>query len=277
MRTKEDAMKTLYVSDLDGTLLRRDQHTSEFTVRTVNELIEKGMIFSYATARSFITARKAAGFTAHFPVITYNGSMTVDNADGRLITSNPLDTGVYALLDELREAGVYPIVYAFKDGRERFSFIRDRCSQEAGEFIDTRTDDRICPCFTEDELYAGEIFYINCIGWEDILPSFYERYKDKYRCLLQRDIYSDALMFEVMPKGVSKSSAIKRLKEMLGCDRVVVFGDGLNDLDMFRSADESYAVGNAHPDLKKYATAVIGSNESDGVARWLLENAEISR
>ncbi len=268
-------MKTLYVSDLDGTLLREDQFTSDFTNRTVNELVGRGLIFSYATARSFITARKAAGFTAHFPVITYNGSMIVDNADGSLITSNPFDDCVLDLLHELRDAGVYPIVYAFKQGRERFSFIYEKSSDEAKEFIDSRDDERICPCFTEDELYSGELFYINCIGWEDILPSFYSRYKDKYRCLLQRDIYSDALMFEVMPKGVSKSSAIARLKELLGCERVVAFGDGLNDLDMFRAADECYAVENAHPKLKECATAVIGSNTSDGVARWLLENSGV--
>ena len=32
-------MKTLYVSDLDGTLLRSDQRTSEYTNRTVNALV----------------------------------------------------------------------------------------------------------------------------------------------------------------------------------------------------------------------------------------------
>ena len=45
-------MKTLYVSDLDGTLLRSDQRTSEYTNRTVNALVADGMCFSYATARS---------------------------------------------------------------------------------------------------------------------------------------------------------------------------------------------------------------------------------
>lgn len=38
------------------------------------------------------------------------------------------------------------------------------------------------------------------------------------------------------------------------CDRLVVFGDGVQ---------------NAHEDLKKYATAIIPSNDEDGVAKWL--------
>ena len=42
---------------------------------------------------------------------------------------------------------------------------------------------------------------------------------------------------------------------------------------MFELADESYAVKNAHEDLKKCATGIIESNNDDGVAKWL-ENRE---
>ena len=35
--------KTLYVSDLDGTLLRRDQTVSPFTAETINTLTARGM------------------------------------------------------------------------------------------------------------------------------------------------------------------------------------------------------------------------------------------
>lgn len=65
-------MKTLYVSDLDGTLLRSDQKTSEYTNRIINQLVENGVLFSYATARSYYTAHKVtAGMTAAFPTVLY--------------------------------------------------------------------------------------------------------------------------------------------------------------------------------------------------------------
>lgn len=72
-----------------------------------------------------------------------------------------------------------------------------------------------------------------------------------------------------MPLEASKSNAIKQLRTMLDCKKLIVFGDGKNDIDMFQMADESYAVANAHEDLKKYATEVILSNDDDGVAKWL--------
>ncbi|MBO4457065.1 MAG: HAD-IIB family hydrolase [Butyrivibrio sp.] len=84
--------------------------------------------------------------------------------------------------------------------------------------------------------------------------------------------YTNEQWLEILPKAASKANAIKQLKAHLNCDRVISFGDGKNDIDMFEIADESYAVENANADLKKIATAVIPSNDEDGVARWLSEN-----
>ena len=76
-----------------------------------------------------------------------------------------------------------------------------------------------------------------------------------------------------MPKDTSKGTAARELKHMLGAEKLVVFGDAVNDLALFGEADERYAVANADPVLKAAATAVIGANDEDSVARWLEENA----
>ena len=68
-------MKTLYVSDLDGTLLRKNETLSPYTIKTINALTSSGMLFSYATARSLNTAKKVTeGLNTHFPLIIYNGA-----------------------------------------------------------------------------------------------------------------------------------------------------------------------------------------------------------
>lgn len=122
-------MKTLYVSDLDGTLLRSNEMTSEYTSDVINSLTEKGMIFSYATARSLITAKKVTkGICAHIPLIVYNGAFIIDNATEEILTANYFDRAVLTVLDDLFQNDIYPIVYAYIDGREKFSFVPGKCT-----------------------------------------------------------------------------------------------------------------------------------------------------
>ena len=60
----KEKQKTLYVSDLDGTLMRNDETISPYTVRTINELVGRGLAFTYATARSVESARATSGVCA---------------------------------------------------------------------------------------------------------------------------------------------------------------------------------------------------------------------
>lgn len=271
-------MKTLYVSDLDGTLLRSDVSTSDYTNRTINRLARQGMLFSYATARSYSTSAKVTrGLDAHIPLIVYNGAMIVDNVTGEILLSNFFGSDAHEVLSDLLAHGVVPIVYAFVDGVERFSYVPARSSRGVLDFVASRRGDRRDnPVNSTEDLYQGDIFYFACIGEEEKLEPLERKYRDVYHTVYQKDIYSGEQWLEIMPLAASKSNAIRQLREKLGCDRLVVFGDGKNDVDMFELADEGYAVSNAAPELKAVATAVIGSNDEDAVAHWLSEHAEMA-
>ena len=267
-------MKILYISDLDGTLLRSDARTSEYTNRTINALVERGMLFSYATARSYLTACKVtAGLRTDIPLVVYNGAALVDGRDGAPCLKNFFGPEIGEVLEDLAAKGVYPIVYAYLEGREKFSYVPSLCTPGMTRFLESRRGDpRTRRVADGKELCRGEIFYLTCIDEKEKLEPLYEKYKDGYHCVFQTEIYTGDQWLEIMPQEASKSHAVIRLKELLGCDRLVVFGDGKNDMDMFEIADECYAVENAVPELKAMATAVIGGNDSDGVARWLESN-----
>lgn len=267
-------MKTLYVSDLDGTLLRSDETTSDWTNDTINELVEKGMLFSYATARSYQTAHKVTkGLNAKIPLIIYNGTMVVDNHSGKILLSNFFDKSDKMVLDTLLNHQIYPIVYSFIDGVEKFSYVQNSVSKGMNDFIQTRNNDpRQHPVNECTSLYDGDIFYITCIDEKRKLEPLYDLYKESYHCVFQKDVYTNEQWLEIMPKTASKAQAITQLKDYLQCEKLVVFGDGLNDLDMFEIADESYAVQNAADKLKKVATGIIGDNNQDAVAKWLKAN-----
>jgi hydroxymethylpyrimidine pyrophosphatase-like HAD family hydrolase len=120
-------------------------------------------------------------------------------------------------------------------------------------------------------LSNGEIFYLVCADEPEKLYPLYRKLRERFRCLYERERYTGEQWLELLPKNVSKAGALLTLKEMLQCERIVCFGDGKNDIEMFRIADECYAMANAVPELKEIATATIGSNDEDGVARWLAD------
>jgi hydroxymethylpyrimidine pyrophosphatase-like HAD family hydrolase len=64
---------------------------------------------------------------------------------------------------------------------------------------------------------------------------------------------------------------VPTLKDLLGLERVICFGDSDNDLSMFEAADEGYAPANANDIIKSAATAVIGHHDEEGIARFLRE------
>lgn len=264
-------MKCLYVSDLDGTLLRSEECLSEYTCGVINELTKKGMIFSYATARSLVTARKVtAGLCAEIPLIVYNGAFIMDSVTEEILAANYFGEEILQVLDELFENGIYPIVYAYIENKEKFSVLEKKCTRGERVFLDSRRGDiRTNVVSAPEELKKGKIFYITCIDEPEKLEPFYNRFRDVFHCVYQRDFYSGEQWLEIMPKAASKANAIIRLKDLTGCDRVIAFGDGKNDIDMFEAADECYAVRNAREELKEKATAVIGSNDEDSVAKWL--------
>ena len=249
-------MKTLYVSDLDGTLLNSQQQTSTYTNQIIEKLVDQGMLFSYATARSYYSAKPATkGLSAKIPLILYNGAFIIDNQSQEILVSNFFSKEeVNDLAHYFKQKNFYPIVYAFINEQEKFSYIPSKSTNQ------------------QLDLYQGDVFYISCIASKKQLESFYHDLKDRYQCLFSKDIYSQDWWLEILPQKATKAHAILQLKDYLKCEKVVVFGDGLNDLSMFEIANESYAVENACKELKEKATGVIGRHDQDAVAHWLEKN-----
>ena len=269
-------MQTLYVTDLDGTLLNSNDQISQYSMEIINGLVAKGMQFTYATARSLVSASVVAkGLSTTIPVIAYNGALIVNPATGEVISSLSFTGEEAARIREvLQEHGANPLVYAYVDGVERVSYVTGRENEGIRRYLEVRKGDRrFRPLEDETLLYQGNIFYFTCIADREELLPLYEIFKrdGRYRCTLQQELYRPEFFLEIMPEKASKAEAIKRLKEIWHCGKVVSFGDAVNDIPMFEISDECYAVANGVAELKACATGVIASNDEDGVARWLAD------
>lgn len=275
-------MPTLYVTDLDGTLLNTDVAISEYSLNTINSLVEQGMLFTYATARSLSSASIVAkGLSTRIPVIAYNGAFIIEPDTGKILSKEDFPKEQRKkIMDTLLQYNISPLVYSFVDGVEKVSWLRGTENVPKQNYLDSRKGDkRLRPVTTNEALFAGEIFYFTCLGEKEELQPLYDIFSkdENLTCTFQQEIYKKEYWLEIMPRGATKANAILKLKELWKCDRIVSFGDAINDIPMFKISDECYAVENAVEELKKAATGTILSNNQDGVAKWLNENAKFDR
>jgi hydroxymethylpyrimidine pyrophosphatase-like HAD family hydrolase len=122
---------------------------------------------------------------------------------------------------------------------------------------------------------AGDVVYYSLSDSEEKLRGVYEELRDigSLRVEFYRDIYNkDYWYLEVCAAGASKSRAVTKLRGIYGFDKVVCFGDNINDLGMFEASDECYAVENALGEVRLRADAIIKSNAENGVADWLWQH-----
>lgn len=270
-------MKRIYISDLDGTLLNSQGYISDYTIKTINELVEQGMIFTYATARSLVSAAPVTkGLTKNLPLIIYNGTFIVNGETGKIIHKNVFNNDQVSLVKQIMDKySIKPMVYALVNDRERVTIINEDLHPGTKHYLNNRKNDyRMNLTDNGDELYQGDIFYFTIINDKERLEPIYNELKNypDYNITFQQEIYREEYWLEIMPKSASKANAILKLKEILGCDEVISFGDAINDIPMFEISDQCYAMENAVSKLKEKATAVIKSNDQDGVAKWLIEN-----
>lgn len=119
---------TLYATDLDGTLLRPDKSISDETAEILNGLVSDGVLFTYATARSFSSASPLlTKLHLNCPAVTFNGVFVIDPRDGRHIVENvftPFSCKI--AIDYFNKMDIAPLVYSYIDGRERVSYLESR-------------------------------------------------------------------------------------------------------------------------------------------------------
>ena len=273
--------KTLYVSDLDGTLMHKDLKISDFSVKTINALVEKGVAFTYATARSISSAGTITkDLKLNLPVITRNGAVLADNNTGKIIekalfTEKEVEM-LKEMLPELPKTGF--VSCYFGDDMKKV-FAGSLHTAELQGYLDYYKDDPSVVTVSDlSEMFMGNPGYVTIIGNKDETEPLYLRTREYngWECLFQKDVYRDEYWLEIAPRNSTKAKSILKLKEEYGFDKLVVFGDSANDITMFRIADEAFAVSNAVDELKALATGIIGSNEEDAVAKFLIDHLDSS-
>lgn len=276
-------MKTLYISDLDGTLLQPNITLSEKTVTIINELIDQGMLFSVATARSIASVRHILkDVKISVPIILMNGVCVYDLNKNEYVNVETFPRKSIDLLMEVIESNhLKGFAYTIKDG-VMSTYYEDLNSKALYDFYKERVDlyqKRFTQVDKFSSLSKEPIIYFSLMDHKERLEPIYHILEDipDLNCTFYKDNYSpDFWYLEIFNKTASKYHAVEFLRTNMGFDHIVCFGDNRNDLPLFEACDHRIAVGNAVTELQEKADLIIGNNYEDGVATWLQQNVRLS-
>lgn len=189
-------MRTLYVSDLDGTLLDRDQRVSEQTATIINELVASGMLFTVATARSTPSARQVlADLDLRLPAVYMNGVLIVDPVTDTPLRRNvlPPDLARDLIRDHLA-CGLNPFVYTFDAAGRYHAYYLGATNACERDYVDRRRaagDDRFTVVPDLAGAIDGDVLSLSTIEPADRIAALHRRLSTNplLCCHFDHDIY----------------------------------------------------------------------------------------
>ncbi|QTE30892.1 Cof-type HAD-IIB family hydrolase [Pengzhenrongella sicca] len=257
----------LIAADMDGTLLDDSDALPDALFPLVHELHRRGITFCPASGRQYFNLLERFRDVADDMVfIAENGAYVVGR--GEEISSEclaPDDVGhLVAAIRTLATSGadVGAVV-----GGKRSAYVERRDPAflaQVGRYFTRIEVVEDLRAVTGDEFVKVAVYDFGDAE-RTSAPSL-ARFRDALQVVVSGEHWVD-----VMSRSANKGDAIRRLQATLGvtADQTMVFGDFLNDLEMMDAATYSFAMDNAHPDLRARASYLAPANSANGVVRTI--------
>jgi Cof subfamily protein (haloacid dehalogenase superfamily) len=257
----------LIVSDMDGTLLRRNETVSDATVAELERWRADGVPVVLATGRPprwMHDIRKVLRFGA---AVCCNGAVLLDLSSFEILEEIALQPDrLRAITDELRYAHDdmwFAVEYGFEFRHE--PHYRPRWDVDVPGVAEATVDEMV-------QAPAAKLLVRS-----ETMPrdAFVELVSTVVGDTATVTNSSDEALAEVSAPGVTKATGLAHVAAAHGVDPadIVYFGDMPNDLAAFEwvraAGGRAVAMAHAHPDVMAVATDVTGTNDEDGVAEFL--------
>ncbi len=252
----------LLLFDLDGTLLRGDKTISKWTLEVLQSCREKGILIGVSTSRG---EQLSLSFVKELDpdILIASGGAVI----------------------KYKNDYIYRAEFSAEETRQMIAAAREVCGADCEITMDTidahywnyKVDPR-----QQNPSWEGSI-YTDFSGFDKrTLKMCVEILEDNQARQLEKllpdcDVirFSDGYWYKFTKKGVTKEQAIQKLCSVCGIqtEEIIAFGDDYADIGMLELCGLGIAMGNAIEEVKERADLVIGSNEEDGIAKYLTSSA----
>lgn len=261
----------LVATDMDGTLLNSKGEVSATFFELFEELKSLGVTFVAASGRQYYSIiDKLHSIQDEIIVIAENGALTMQQ-DKELQTT-VIDRQTYLeLLDLTKKLEGSQVILC---GRKK-GYIEDYGQDFVDMFSEYYSRYEIVEDLSQviDDQYL-KIAICNLKGSEKYLYPALKHLENRLKVKVSGEIWLD-LSHNLADKG----NALQNLQKSLNISpqETMVFGDYNNDLEMMVAAKYSFAMENAHPNVKAIANYTTKSNDHNGVEYMLRKMIEAKR
>jgi Cof subfamily protein (haloacid dehalogenase superfamily) len=253
---EETLLIKLIVSDLDGTLLDANKEVSTREFEALHLSRTQGIAFALASGRMRSEMNKIiTQIDQNCICISQNGAF-IHSSDGQLLQSTYFEPSLARQAYTMTSSPT--IVRLICSGEANYiSQLTNASDAIQARMFETfrilhHTEEAI-----EHELPVCKLSYFGDI--QELLTikrSLELHYGDQLTQFI-----SDIDCLDIMPKGISKGSALLYMLDILNItvDEVACIGDSFNDISMFEVTPHSYAMRHSHPDVKEFARHIVAN------------------
>lgn len=258
-------MIKLIASDIDGTLVRDgESKLNPELIEVISKLGEKGIVFVAASGRSVVSQEKLfAPIRDKIYYISCNGTY-VGKFGECLHCSYIKPEHVKEIIRDTRD---YPDCTLFLNIDR--GYYTDSKDKKVIEWVETGYREKVIQ--VEDLLTVDEKIIKVCLYDPKHQAGITGKaLMDKWRDRLSV-VTAGTMWLDFFDKNASKGAALSMLQDMLGVtpEETMAFGDQMNDIELLKQADYSYAIGNAIPEVKQTARFIADTNVNNGVLKVL--------
>lgn len=256
-------MIKLLVTDMDGTLLNDKHQLPAGFYEAEKKLTDQGILFAIASGRQFYNLEKTVErIKDRTMFFAENG--TYVSYKGEELYVNPLERdAAIGFINMGRKLDRTNLVLCGKDS----AYVESKDEEFVGEVSQFYERLKFVEDLTNVNDTILKVTLCNFHGVEDHTFPHFVNYTDRYKVAVASKVYIDITALDA-----NKGNAIKGVQEELGIspDETMVFGDYLNDLEMMKVATHSYAMKNAHSEIKEAGRHITEfDNNENGVLKTI--------
>ncbi|MCD7742097.1 MAG: HAD family hydrolase [Ruminococcus sp.] len=253
-------MIKLIATDIDGTLVNQDKQLPPDFDELLEALKEKGISFAVSSGRSLVALQEQFGsYMNDISIVCDNGALIMDK--GSILSCSVMPRSrVIEIIDVCEQNDMIPLLCT------PYTTFIPKGNAEYREEVALYYKKR--DVLDDLRLYDGEVTKVAIFQKDGIEQNGLELLKRHFGSSMGV-VLSGFYWADIMNTGVTKGRGVQVLQQRLGAsyESTMAFGDYLNDIDMLNSAYYSFAMKNAHPQVKSAANFQTGSNDEFAVVK----------